>query len=177
MKTQLVCVAGSLTLFESRISNPLRRIDLPVIIRVVPINSRTNELRSYVIKQVFEQERVLWLSLAKLRWHLRPLEKQGQMLPKMDITNHALCSDFPILYPLPEILQVFPTDVMQGDDRLTPKVTTKGDGCWRLPVKQRPVSLQGDTSRLESPCESLISTAQGRQIQAKLTVKWLFLVI
>lgn len=48
---------------------------------------------------------------------------------------HALCSDFPILYPLPEILQVLPTDVMQGDDRLTPKVTTKGDGGWRLPVK------------------------------------------
>ena len=97
--------------------------------------------------------------ISEITLALSSFRATGKDATNMDITYHAPCSDLPILYPLPEILQVLPTDVMQGDNRLTPKVTTKGDGIWRLTIKQRPVSLQGDTSRLESPCESLVSTA------------------
>jgi hypothetical protein len=61
---------------------------------------------------------------------------------------------------------------MQRDNGLTPEVPTKGDSGGDLPVEQRPVALQGDTSRLKSPCESLVAAAQGCYVQAELAVEW-----
>jgi hypothetical protein len=59
LKTEFICIAGCLTHFERCIGDPFRGIDLPVIVDIVPVHSRANDLRSDVLKQVFEQERLL----------------------------------------------------------------------------------------------------------------------
>jgi hypothetical protein len=43
---------------------------------------------------------------------------------------HAHCPDFPILDPLPKTLHVLPANVMQRDDRLTPKIPPEGNSGW-----------------------------------------------
>lgn len=59
LETQFVGVAGFLASFEGCISGRLRGINLPVIVDIVPVDSRRGELSSDIIEQVFEQERLL----------------------------------------------------------------------------------------------------------------------